>query len=292
MMMRSLQYRAARPIAAGIAAGFVILLMAIALLAAQNANAAPAAKLWPRWAAHDATSTVAIDHKVWNSFLGKYVRKGRDGINRVAYAAVTPADKAAHKTYLARMSKVRLGKYNRTEQFAYWINVYNAITVNLILERWPVKTIRQISISPGLFSRGPWGKKLFTVGGVKLSLDDIEHRILRPIWRDPRIHYAVNCASLGCPNLQAKAFTRANVYMLLDRGAYEYVNHPRAVQVMDGELRVSSLYRWFKEDFGSSDESVITHLRRYARPALRAQLKSVSGINDGGYDWAINSVQK
>ena len=288
MLMRSLQYRAARPIAAGIA----LVLMGIAYLAAQDAAAAPSAKLWPRWATHDATSTAAIDHKAWNGFLGKYVRRRADGINRVAYGAVTPADKAALKGYLARMSKVQLGRFNRTEQFAYWINVYNAVTVNLILDRWPVKTIRQINISPGLFSRGPWGKKLYTVDGVKLSLDDIEHRILRPIWRDPRIHYAVNCASLGCPNLQAKAFTRANVYMLLDRGAFEYVNHPRAVQVMDGELRVSSLYRWFKEDFGSSDESIIKHLKRYARPALRAQLKKVSSIDNDGYDWTINSAQQ
>ena len=287
MVMRSLQYRAARPIAAAIA----LVLMALAYLAAQDAAAAPAAKLWPRWAAYDATSSASIDHKTWNGFLGKYVRRGNDGINRVAYATVTPADKGALTAYLARMSRIRLSRYNRTEQFAYWINVYNAVTVNLILERWPVKTIRQISISPGLFSRGPWGKKLYKVDGATLSLDDIEHRILRPIWRDPRIHYAVSCASLGCPNLQAKAFTGANVYMLLDRGAYEYVNHPRAVQVMDGELRVSSLYRWFKEDFGNSDESVIRHLKRYARPALRAQLKGLRRIDDDGYDWAINSTQ-
>ncbi len=100
MVMRSLQYRAARPIAAAIA----LVLMALAYLAAQDAAAAPAAKLWPRWAAYDATSSASIDHKTWNGFLGKYVRRGNDGINRVAYATVTPADKGALTAYLARMA--------------------------------------------------------------------------------------------------------------------------------------------------------------------------------------------
>lgn len=287
MLTRSLQYRAARPIAAG----FALLLGLAAALAASDARAAPSAKLWSRWAQHDATSTATIDHSAWHAFLGKYVRRSRDGINRVAYGRVTVADNAALHAYLRRLSQVRISGHNRTEQLAYWINLYNAVTVDVILDRWPVKTIRQINISPGLFSRGPWGKKLVTVEGVALSLDDIEHRILRPIWRDPRIHYAVNCASLGCPNLQPAAFTRANVHMLMDRGAREYVNHPRGVQVVDNALKVSSIYRWFKEDFGNSDASVIAHLKKYARPALRAQLERISDIDDDGYDWTINSAR-
>lgn len=287
MLMRTLHYRAARPIAAG----FALLLGLAAALAANQARAAPSAKLWPRWAQHDATSTATIDHAAWNGFLGRFVRPGRDGINRVAYGKVTAADRAALKAYLKRMGRIRIGSHNRTEQLAYWINVYNALTVDIVLDRWPVRSIRQINISPGLFSSGPWGRKLFTVEGVRLSLDDIEHRILRPIWRDPRIHYAVNCAALGCPNLQPVAFTRANVHMLLDRGAHEYVNHPRGVQIVGKELKVSSIYRWFKEDFGSSDASIIAHLKRYARPALRSRLDKVNDIDDDGYDWAINSAR-
>jgi Protein of unknown function, DUF547 len=87
-----------------------------------------------------------------------------------------------------------------------------------------VASIRDIAISPGLFSVGPWGRKLIEVEGEPLSLDDIEHRILRPIWRDPRLHYAVNCAALGCPNLRSSAFTAANADILLETAASDYVN--------------------------------------------------------------------
>jgi Protein of unknown function, DUF547 len=87
-----------------------------------------------------------------------------------------------------------------------------------------VASIRDIAISPGLFSVGPWGGKLIEVEGEPLSLDDIEHRILRPIWRDPRLHYAVNCAALGCPNLRSSAFTAANADILLETAASDYVN--------------------------------------------------------------------
>ena len=104
---------------------------------------------------------------------------------------------------------------SRDEQLAYWINLYNALTVKVILDHYPVKSILDIDISPGWFSIGPWGKKLVAVEGVEISLDDIEHRILRPIWRDPRIHYALNCAAVGCPNLLREAFTGATAEVLL-----------------------------------------------------------------------------
>ncbi len=97
---------------------------------------------------------------------------------------------------LAATSADRL---RRAEQFPFWINLYNALTVKVVLDHYPVEIIRDIDISPGLFADGPWGKKLVTVEGEALSLDDIEHRILRPIWKDPRLHYVLNCAALGVP---------------------------------------------------------------------------------------------
>ena len=102
------------------------------------------------------------------------------------------------------LSGVAIGGYAPDEQRAFWINLYHALTVRVILSHYPVSGIREIDISPGLFARGPWDRKLIPVEGVELTLNDIEHRILRPIWRDPRVHYALNCASLGCPDLRRR----------------------------------------------------------------------------------------
>ena len=122
--------------------------------------------------------------------------------------------------------------------------------------------------------------------------DDIEHRILRPLWREPRTHYAINCASIGCPNLMREAFTAGNTEALLDAGARAYVNHPRGVTVAGDNLVVSSIYDWFQVDFGGSDKGVIRHLRQYAEPALEARLQRFDSIDDDEYDWSLNDVPR
>lgn len=263
------------------------LLPAIALMALSFAAlAAPKAELWERWAAH-APNKVGIVHKPWDDFLGHYLKVGSDGINRVAYGVVTPADRKALDGYLRQLQEVPIRKFSRPEQRAYWINLYNATTVKVILDHYPVESITKINISPGLFARGPWKKKLLTVEGEPVSLDDIEHRILRPIWQDPRTHYSVNCASLGCPNLPPKAFTAGNTEALLEEGARAYVNHKRGARVDNGRLLVSSIYVWFEDDFGGED-GVVAHLRKYAEPALKQQLGKVDGIGGHAYDWSLN----
>jgi hypothetical protein len=166
-----------------------------------------------------------------------------------------------------------------------------ALTVEIVLSCYPVESIRDISISPGLFSRGPWDAKLLTVEGEKLSLNDVEHRILRPIWQDARVHYSVNCASLGCPNLQPMAFTAENTDNLLERGAKEYVNHPRGVAVRNRKLRVSSIYVWFREDFGGNADDLMEHWREYAEGPLAEALQSYSGGLEHDYDWRLNGVE-
>lgn len=263
-----------------------VILMAFAL----PSLAAPKAELWERWTA-SAPNKVGIVHTAWDDFLGHYLKPGSDGIHRVAYAAVTPADRKALDAYLRRLQDVPIRKFSRPEQRAYWINLYNATTVKVILDHYPVPSITKINISPGLFARGPWKKKLLTVEGEPVSLDDIEHRILRPIWKDPRTHYAVNCASLGCPNLPAQAFTAGNTERLLDEGARAYVNHRRGAHVENGRLTVSSIYVWFQDDFGGDDAGVIAHLKKYAEPALKKQLAAVEGIDGHGYDWALNDAK-
>ena len=248
--------------------------------------AAPEADLWERWAAHDTESTRTISHQLWNDFLARYVSKHPDGINRVAYQKVSDSDRKHLKSYLHQSSQINISTYNREEQLAYWINLYNALTLNLILEHLPVSSIREIK--SGLFSSGPWGKKLISVEAQQLTLNDIEHRVLRPIWRDPRIHYAVNCASVGCPNLQLRAYTPANNEHLLEQAARDFINHPRGVKVVGNSIVASEIYSWFQEDFGASEKQVIEHFRQYANPQLQAQLSNITRIDSYQYDWNLN----
>lgn len=252
------------------------------------ASAAPEPELWPRWQAHDPDSLVTVDHAVWDRLLGAYVKPHADGVTRFDYAGLQAADRDALDSYIAALSATPVSTLNRDEQFAYWTNFYNALTIQVVVDHYPVDSIRDIDISPGLFSSGPWGKDLVTVEGEALSLDDIEHRILRPIWQDPRIHYGVNCASIGCPNLIATAYTAENIDGLLTANAKAYVNHPRGVTVEDGALTVSKIYSWFDEDFGGTEAGVIAHLRKYAAPELLAQLANIDDVADYEYDWALN----
>ena len=256
------------------------------------AYAAPKAELWPRWQKYEPANKQTIDHSAWDRFLKLYVVAPHpSGINRLRYQTVSTEDQKSLKNYLQALQALAISNYNRDEQKAFWINLYNAATVDLIISRFPVASIRDINISPGLLARGPWGAKLLAVGGEKLSLDDVEHRILRPIWRDGRIHYALNCASLGCPNLQPTAYTGASTDTLLEKGAREFVNHPRGVAIQKGKLQVSSIYVWFQEDFGRGAADLIEHWLEYAEPALADALEKYQGGLAHDYDWRLNGAE-
>lgn len=248
---------------------------------------APKAELWERWTAYVPSDQRTIDHGPWDRFLSRYLIPGDDGINRVDYAGVGTEDRLALQRYIDRLSGIEVSGYSRATQFGYWVNLYNALTVHVVLDHWPVDSIRDIDISPGLFANGPWKKALIRVEGEDLSLDDIEHRILRPIWQDPRIHYAVNCAAIGCPNLQPEAFTTINQERLLDAAARDYVNHPRGVTPTPDGLILSSIYEWFADDF-AVDGGVVEHLRRYAAPELQARLGDAVAVAGYAYDWGLN----
>ncbi len=248
---------------------------------------APSADLWERWQAHDANAATSIDHGMWNGLLERYCTLDADGIVRFDYGGLNGMDMARLKAYVGTLALEPISTFNRAEQRAYWINLYNAATVKVVVDHFPVASIRDISLG-GLLSSGPWNKPLFEIEGEPVTLNDIEHRILRPIWRDPRLHYALNCASIGCPNLQMSAFTADNSESLLDAGAKSYINHPRGVTVAEGGLTVSKIYAWFKDDFGGDDAGVLAHLGTYADDALKEQIAATPKIADYAYDWALN----
>ena len=272
-----------------IAAGLLAALLVAAAAHAQTA------KLIPAWNASDENSAARIDHTAWQEILNGYLRLHDSGVNRFDYAALkaNAGDTAKLASYLASLQSVDPRDYSRAEQKAYWINFYNALTVKVVTDAYPVDSIKDISESLlgrlGRLFGGPWDDVHARVAGLDLTLNNIEHGILRPIWRDNRIHYAVNCASYGCPNLSPTAFTADNTEELLEAGARAYVNHPRGVEFMDDDfIIISSIYKWYVADFGGGEKSVIEHLVKYADKALATRLRKFTGSVDYEYDWSLN----
>lgn len=234
-----------------------------------------------------------------DELLARHVREAADGVNRVDYAGwkASGADRRQLADYVAALASRRPSQMRRNEALAFWGNLYNAVTLTVILDNYPVDSIRNIR-SEGLWLdpkawTGPWRAPRVTVEGRRVSLDDIEHEIMRPTFRDPRIHYVVNCASIGCPNLLPRAWRSETLDADMDAAARAFINHPRGAAVRpDGSLWVSSIFRWFIEDFGGSDDGIIAHLRRYAAPALAGAIDAGARIADHGYDWKLNHVTK
>ena len=273
-----------------------LLPLALACFAAMPALAQPAraATIETIFADSNKTSLATVDHAAWDKLLKAYVRPAENGLNRIDYKRFKSEGHKALKGYVRALEAVDVPKLGRAEQFAFWSNLYNAKTIDVVLDNYPVKSIRDINLGGGLFATitgGPWKAKVVTVNGQRLSLDEIEHTILRGIFKDHRVHFAVNCASVGCPNLGIDALTGARLEALLDKGARDFVNSPRGVRIEGGKVLVSKIFSWFQADFGGSDASALDHIRGYAEPALKARLEGVTRIDDTFYDWSLNDVQ-
>lgn len=270
----------------------IMLAGALAVLFVTPAAAQSVAKTFSK---HSSGSAKTVDHTPWTALLQKYVLVSGDGLNRVNYGKFKSESHDQLKAYVKHLEAVDVAQLDRPEQFAFWANLYNAKTIDIVLDHYPVKSIKDISLGGSLTSLvtgGPWNAKVVKVAGVDLSLDDIEHGLLRKVFKDPRVHYAVNCASVGCPNLAAKAFAGTTLDAQLDQGARDYVNHPRGVRVdQTGNVTASSIYKWFQEDFGGDAAGVLRHVQRYGDDKLKAKLKSATSISEYAYDWRLNDIR-
>ncbi|GAB4223975.1 MAG: DUF547 domain-containing protein [Gammaproteobacteria bacterium] len=248
--------------------------------------------LWPHWLVCNPLSHETVDHAMWQNFLTKYVKSVNQYYNLVDYAHVSSQDKQNLEAYLKYLSHITISNYNRSEQLAYWLNLYNALVVKIILDNYPVESIQQIDLDSGItsfFQNGPWKSPLITIEGQRIALDDIEHRIIRPIWSDARTHYALVCAALTCPKLQISPYLGNRLNQQLNAAAHEYINSPQGVTVNNGSLVLSKIFSWFQIDFGNSEPAVIRHLMIYANPQLREKLKHFKKVTDYRYDWSLNS---
>ena len=259
---------------------FVILSISLMSFKLFEFTSAPKLKLWQRLESFNPFSRESIDHRQWDHILKLYVRKDVNDVNLINYCRLRKEGKIVLDDYIGVLNKTPISLYSRNEQKAFWINLYNALTVQIITAYYPVNSILEIPSA--------WNKKLAKVEGVDLSLNDIQYKILKPIWRDALIHYSINQGAIGSPNLLRIAFTGHNINQLIELNAHSYINSNHATKIINENLVVSKIYSWFKEDFGGTDQSIISHLKDYAEFELLEKLKEKNSIKNYKFDWSLN----
>jgi hypothetical protein len=226
----------------------------------------------------NAQAETVVDNTLYADLLERYVQ---DGV--VNYRDLK-AEEARLDQYLAILNRTNPDELARNEQFAFYMNAYNACTLKLILQHYPVKSIKNIG---GLF-RSPWKIAFCPVGGDILTLDQIEHAILRPRFQDARVHFAINCAAKDCPPLSSVPYQGTTVDQQLNANTRAFLNNP-AQTYLDGDtLWVSSIFKWFREDF---DHNPLSFVLTYAEGDFKRRLEAgaerltVKFLN---YDWSLN----
>ncbi len=250
------------------------------------AAAGPKPELWPRWQVSG--PGLVLDDSAFARLLARYRSVGRDGVARLAYGKITPADKAALKAYVQMLAATDVDRLTRPQQYAYWVNLYNAATIDLVVSNYPLTSIT--TLKDGLFSFGPWDRKLLKVKSEALSLNDIEHRILRPIWKDPRVHFIVNCASIGCPDIGAAPLRANTLDAQLNSARDAYLAHRRGVQLTAGGLLVSSIFNWYSSDFGGA-KGVVAYIKAHGPVSLQTHITPATKIIGDAYDWSLNDAR-
>lgn len=239
------------------------------------------------WKKHDPSSNTVVDHSAWDAFLSKYTRKNAQGVNLVSYGSVSAEDKKSLQEYLNALQAIDVTKLNRNEQYAFWLNLYNASTVNLGIKNFPLDSILDIKSNP-LDLKGPFNDNVAKVNGKTLTLDTIESGIVRPIWNDARLHYAFNCAAISCPNLGSKAYKGSKINAQLNAAAKAFINDPRGIRIDNGKITASKIFFWYSDDYGKDEKAVLAHIKKFASPELKAKLEGKTKIDSYEYDWALN----
>ncbi len=226
-----------------------------------------------------------VDHAPFSRLLAAHVV---DGL--VDYGAFARASSFA--LYLRTLDRAEPAAMSRSDRLAYWINVYNAYTIELINARGEKRSIRNINKRLGISFRSPWAEPIVRAGGRVLSLDDVEHTIIRPEFGDSRIHVALVCAALGCPPLRSEAYVGALLDPQLDEQAGIFLKQSakNRVDVANRTVYGSPIFTWYREDFGGSLSGVGAFWARYT-PAGDARDVLLSGNfkwADTHYDWSLN----
>jgi hypothetical protein len=242
-----------------------------------------------------AASANNFEHRQWDQLLKKYVvniELGRS--TQVNYLGIKK-DQTELKQYLQTLSEVStvtFNKWSELEQLAFLINAYNAWTVELILTEYPrIDSIKELG---SLFS-SPWKKKFIPLLGETRSLDNIEQDLIRGNFKEPRIHFAVNCASIGCPALRAEAYQSDALEMQLTEATNLFLSDSSRNRLMGDELQLSKIFKWYQDDF-EQQQTLAQFLVKYAK-ALNLTEKQKQAVINGDidikyldYDWSLNSI--
>jgi hypothetical protein len=234
------------------------------------------------------------DYSQWNRILKAYY----DPAKGLDYKALKAKDSAALQALRQQLAKVNVGALNRKEQLAYWINVYNINTVGTIVENYPVDSIRDISTDP-VIRLNVFKKERVPFGGAKISLNDVENDKIRAGFKDPRIHFAINCAAKSCPPIRTEAYVGGRVDAQLDDQARRFLNGPLGARFKndDGKVtvNVTKIMDWFGDDFDDWGGGKAAFVRKYV-PADKQQLIDKAGskisFKYDDYDWDLNDWKR
>lgn len=236
--------------------------------------------------------TQSFNHRPYDQLLQKYVHVDpKTKLTRVNYKGLKK-DRATLDTYLQSLAKADLKQYNRDALMALLINAYNAYTLSLIITNdGKIKSIRDID--------DPWKHAKYKLGGATVSLDNIEHNLLRPIFKDPRVHFAVNCASIGCPPIYERAFTGAQLTQQLDTVTKNTLSSKAYVRVDNQTLHLTSILKWYGTDFTNPSfqghaKTVPSYVAKYSNNDVRTFIEKHKGTPPTAfldYNWALNSIE-
>ncbi len=230
------------------------------------------------------SSSKPIEHIIWDSLLHKHVSD--DGL--VDYKGFI-ADSIQFDKYLTLLKNNHPNKkhWTREERMAYWINAYNAFTVKMIVDHYPTKSIKDIK--KGIpFVNTVWDIKFIKIEGAVYDLNNIEHGILRPKFKDPRVHFAVNCASYSCPPLRKEAYTAKKIDNQLNDQARIFLSDPRKNRISEKEMQISKIFSWFKGDFLVKEKSIQAFINQFTDVEITKDTK----ISYLDYQWTLNEQKE
>ena len=239
------------------------------------------------WQKYSNQSKQFVDHNSWAYLLKKYVIIASDNNHLFAYGDVTPEDKERLDVYIYNLSSFPIENLSRREQYAYWLNFYNALTVRLILSHYLILSIQDIKFGFPPFTTDAFKEKLIDIRGVAFSLDDIRYKVLLQVFDDPRIHYGLCDAALGSPNIPISPFTGDWVDRMLDGAALDFINDSKGLFIENGALVLSRLFHKYSNEFGRNKVSQLSSIKNYIVPGTLKKINAKMPVRYQ-FDWSLN----